>query len=348
MNNLDSVINFQPVVDQVQLRNPAVTDQADVPVEISVVIPTYRAQECLLALHERLTSALKSLTDNYEIIFVEDCGPDQSWLVLTELAERDEKVLAYKLSKNFGQQMAITAGLAKANGDWTVVMDCDLQDPPELIEKLYSTAKTGFDIVFASRKQRATSPLRFFASKMYFAVLNLFQQTNTNGNYGSFTIISRKVRNAFLELSDVNRHYVMVLIWLGFESTEIEYEQADRFSGESSYNFYALLKLALEGVFFRTTILLKIIVCLGFLVSFIGVCFAIWAAVEYFIRGALPGWTSLTVSILLLSGMSLVSQGIVGLYVGEIFDQVKRRPLFIVAKECGAKVRSTSKREASR
>jgi glycosyltransferase involved in cell wall biosynthesis len=339
MSNADAVLNFQPGIDQLQRSEFVVDEKKPSSIEISVVIPTYRAEDCLVPLHKRLTDALSSLTDSYEIIFIEDCGPDQSWDVLTRIAKDDVNVSAYKLSKNFGQQMAITAGLSKATGNWVVVMDCDLQEPPEFIEKLYKTAQEGYDIVFASRKQRATSAGRRFASKLYFTALNVFQQTNTSGDYGAFTIISRKVRDAFLEFSDVNRHYVMILMWLGFDSTEIEYEQADRYSGESSYSLRSLVRLAIEGVFFRTTVLLKAIVCLGFVVSMIGVCFALWATIEYFTQGALPGWTSLTVAVLLLSGLSLVSQGIVGLYVGEIFDQVKRRPLFLIAKQCTSRKR---------
>jgi len=337
MSNAEAILDFQPGIGHVQKSDSILNEKKPSSIEISVVIPTYKAEDCLVALHKRLTDALSTLTDNYEIIFIEDCGPDQSWDVLTRIAKSDEKVSAYKLSKNFGQQVAITAGLSKSAGNWVVVMDCDLQDPPELIEKLYETAQKGFDIVFTSRKQRATSASRRFASRLYFTLLNVFQQTNTTGNYGAFTIISKKVRDAFMEFSDVNRHYVMILIWLGFDSTEIEYEQADRHSGESSYNLYSLLRLALEGVFFRTTVLLKGIVCLGFAVSLVGACFAIWAIAEYYMRGALPGWTSLTVTTLLLSGSILVSQGIVGLYVGEIFDQVKRRPLFLIAKQCTAR-----------
>ena len=311
MTNAEVVLDFQPGIEQLQKSSAVLDERKPSSCEISVVIPTYRAADCLNPLHQRLTDALEALTDSYEIIFIEDCGPDNSWAVLTQIAKQDEKVSAYKLSRNFGQQMAITAGLSKATGNWIVVMDCDLQDPPELIAELYATAQKGFDIVFASRKQRAATASRRLASKLYFGLLNASQQTNTSGKYGAFTIISSKVRNAFLEFSDVNRHYVMILLWLGFDTTEIEYEQADRFSGESSYTLYSLIRLAVEGVFFRTTVLLKSIVCLGFVVSLVGVLVALWAIAEYFMQGALPGWTSLTVTTLLLSGLSLVSQGIV-------------------------------------
>jgi dolichol-phosphate mannosyltransferase len=312
------------------------------PVEISVVVPTYKAEGCLRALHERLSATLVAMGKTYELIFVEDCGPDNSWSVLKSLADSDERVTAYKLSKNFGQQMAITAGLSRAEGNWIVVMDCDLQDPPELIEKLYAHAKLGHDIVFAKRKQRTHSQFRRFVSRFYFAIVNALSQTHAGGDYGAFTLISREVKESYLRFSDVNRHYLMILFWLGFETSEVEYEQEERYAGKSSYSLLSLLKLATEGVFFQTTILLKLIVLLGFLVSIAGVLIAVWAAAEYFLQGALPGWTSLTVLILLLGGISLTSHGIVGLYVGEIFDQVKQRPLFVIARAHGVKSRRES------
>ncbi len=328
-----SVIDFAPATLLADRDAAMTTRTGTQPVEISVVIPTYRAEGCLDALHKRLTESLQAIGKNYEIIFVEDCGPDNSWAVLKKMADADEHVLAFKLSRNFGQHMAITAGLSKARGNWTIVMDCDGQDPPELIGELYEKALTGHDIVFAKRKQRTHSQLRRLASKTYFALVNMFGVTNAGGHYGSFTIISHKVREAFLKFSDVNRHYLMILVWLGFDIADIEYEQAQRYSGESSYSLYALIRLAVEGVFFQTTSLLKAIVLLGFGVSLAGSILACWEVVEFFYRGAQPGWTSVTVITLLLGGVILISQGIVGLYVGEIFDQVKERPLFVIAQE---------------
>jgi polyisoprenyl-phosphate glycosyltransferase len=334
---VETTLNCQPssmADEQLRSSSPNTTSTS---IEISVVIPTYKARGCLSALHERLTTALTKIGKNHEIIFVEDGCPDDSWSKLKELADADEKVVAYKLSKNFGQQMAITAGLSKARGNWTVVMDCDLQDPPEVIERLYKRAKEGFDIVFAMRKQRTHSRMRLLASKLYFAVVNLFGQTQVGGKYGGFSIISREVKDAYLKFSDVNRHYQMILAWLGFEVSTVDYEQGDRYEGKSSYNLYALAKLAVQGVFFQTTILLKLIVFLGFLVSLIGLAIASWATFQYFTRGALPGWTSLTVLILLVGGAILICQGVLGLYVGEIFDQVKQRPLFVISREYGVK-----------
>lgn len=331
MQELTSVLDFEPpLIAENQRLQTTVSPAAP---DVSVVIPVYRAEDCLQALYERLVSTLDGLQIAYEIIFVEDCGPDNSWAMLENLASGDRRVRSIKLSRNFGQQMAITAGLERSRGQWIVVMDCDLQDPPEKISELYQRANQGFDIVLAKRVQRKNGMFRLVCNRVYFGMLNVFAQANITGQYGSFSIISRRVRDAFLQFSDRNRHYLMILFWLGFDVSDIEYEQADRFAGESSYTLKSLIKLAIEGVFFQTTVLLKFIVALGFLVSVAGVLLATWAIWSYFAIGALPGWTSVTVLTLLLGGAILVSQGIVGLYIGEIFDNVKQRPLYVVSKE---------------
>ena len=285
-------------------------------VELSVVIPAYGAADCLRPLHERLTRAIHSLGITYELVFVEDCSPDDSWSVLRSLADSDTNVRAFKLSRNFGQQMAITAGLSKSRGNWIVVMDCDLQDPPELIPQLYEKARSGFDIVLAKRCLRKHGWLRIAFNRMYYGTLNFFAQTSINGNYGSFSVISRPVRDAFLRFSDRNRHYLMILFWLGFKTCGVDYDQSERYAGKSSYTLASLVKHSIAGVFFQTTTLLKMIVGLGFCVSVAGAALAVWSIVSYIAHAAIPGWTSLCVLTLLLGGAILTCQGIVGLYVG--------------------------------
>ena len=307
------------------------------PVEVSVVIPTYGSAGCLPALYERLTGVLRRLTNSYEIIFVEDCSPDLSWEILKDLAERDAHVRAFKLSRNFGQHAAITAGLAQSRGNWVVVMDCDLQDPPEDIPRLYEAALKGHDIVLARRKQRQHPPLRLLFARLYFFLLNAFARAKFNGEYGSFSIISRKVVESYLSFSDRNRHYLLILFWLGFDVGEIEYQHGRRHAGSSSYSFARLIAHALQGIFFQTTILLRLIVFTGFAVSLSGGVLVLKIIADYLIHSALPGWTSLAVLILLIGGAILMALGVVGLYVGEIFEQVKDRPLFVIAREAGAK-----------
>jgi glycosyltransferase involved in cell wall biosynthesis len=299
-------------------------------VEVSVVIPVYRCVECIGALHERLTRTIRDLGVTYQIVFVDDRSPDEAWPLLADLARSDDAVQALRLSRNFGQQAAITAGLARSSGRWTVVMDCDLQDPPELIPRLYAKAQEGHDVVLARRKNRSHSVFRLLAARIYFAFLRIFLKTPIDSGFGAFSIVSSKARSAFLRVPDADRHYVPILLWIGFEQTSIEFEQEERYAGKSSYSLAALIRLALSGIFFQTASLLRWIIYLGFLFAFLGVCLAVYFVISYFWFEPYPGWTSLAVLILLTSGMIIASTGISGLYVGMIFKQVKNRPIFIV------------------
>lgn len=303
------------------------------PPEISVVIPVYKAEDCLHELHRRLTDVLSTLVSSYEIILVEDRGPDNSWQVLSSIAASDSHVKAYRLSRNFGQHAAITAGLKKCAGRWAVVMDCDLQDPPEFIPALYQKAQSGFEIVLARRKQKQYSLFRKLAASVYFSLLNRITGKAINGEYGSFSLISRRVIDAYLQVPDHNRHYLFILYWLGFDTTDIEYEHAARFSGESSYSFRRLLKHALEGLFFQTNTLLRWIVYMGFMFSLMGMLAVVYLVYRYFTHSVLSGWTSLAVLILTVGGVVLICLGMVGLYVGQVFEQVKGRPLYVIDDE---------------
>jgi polyisoprenyl-phosphate glycosyltransferase len=301
--------------------------------EISVVVPVYGCAGCLLELHNRLKRVLSSLTSRYEIIYVEDQSPDGAWPLLSRIALKDRRVKALKLSRNFGQHAAITAGLSKAEGKWTFVMDCDLQDPPEEIPRLYRKALEGFDIVLTKRKRKKFSFFRKITAHLYFSLLNLFTREKLEGDYGSFSLLSAKVRRAFLRLNDNDRHYLFIVRWLGFPTASLEYEHGQRFHGKSSYSLTALLVHAFNGIFFQTTVLLRWIVYLGLVVSLLGWILAFYFIYLYYFRSIPPGWTSLSVLILITGGFILMGTGVAGLYVGKIFDQVKGRPLFVVEKE---------------
>jgi polyisoprenyl-phosphate glycosyltransferase len=313
-------------------------------VEVSVVVPVYRCVECIGALHERLTQTLSDLGVSYEIVFVDDRSPDDAWSTLTEIARRDRAVRALRLSRNFGQQAAITAGLADSSGKWTVVMDCDLQDPPELIPRLYAKAQEGHDVVLARRKSRRHSVFRLLAARLYFGFLRMFLKTQIDSGFGAFSMISNKARSAFLSIPDADRHYVPILLWIGFEQASIEFEHAERYAGKSSYSPGSLMRLALSGIFFQTASLLRWIIYLGFFFAFFGVCLAIYFIVSYFWFEPYPGWTSLAVLILVSSGMIIASTGISGLYIGMIFKQVKNRPLFIVDEVAAGEPSPASRR----
>jgi dolichol-phosphate mannosyltransferase len=301
-------------------------------VELSVVVPVYGCRDCLRPLHQRLTTTLRAITSSYEIVLVDDCDRQGSWQVVAELAREDRAVKAFRLSRNFGQHAAITAGLAQSKGRWVVVMDCDLQDPPELIGELYRAAQAGNDVVLARRKRKRHSFFRRVAARLYFRLMKLLAKARLDGEFGSFSLISRKVVDALLRFQDQDRHYLFILNWLGFNTTAIEYEHAARHSGESSYTLRHLIRHALDGMFFQTTVLLRWIVYVGFWVSCAGFLLALYYVYMYLAHSIFPGFTSLAVLILLIGGFIIMSTGVAGLYIGKVFEQVKGRPLYVIDK----------------
>ncbi|MEK6277269.1 MAG: glycosyltransferase family 2 protein [Actinomycetota bacterium] len=303
-------------------------------VELSVVVPTYRCEDCLRALHRRLTASVAPLVASYELVFVDDRSPDDSWGLLRELASSDPHVRLLRLSRNFGQHAAITAGLAHSTGRWIVVTDCDLEDPPEEIPRLYAKAQEGYDIVFARRRLRRQSLFRRVAARTYRRLANFLARTDIDPDYTNLSIASRKVIDAFLGLRDVDRHYLLILLWLGFEHTTIDVDQDERYAGQSSYTFGELIRVAADGMFFQTTNLLRWIIYGGFVIAVLG-SLALGGLVAYgwFLRDPPPGWASLATLVMLLSGVIVISTGVTGLYVGKVFSQVKGRPLYVVDSE---------------
>jgi len=294
-------------------------------------VPAYGCRDCLPQLHERLTKQLQAITPDYEIVLVDDRSPDGSWSVLKAMATSDPHVKAIRLSRNFGQHNAITAGLAASQGEWTVVMDCDLQDPPEEIPALYDAARHGgYDLVLARRATRSHSWLRLLLARVYFKLLNTFMGTNIDGTYGTFSILGRKVVNAYLALGDRDRHYLFVLQWVGFERGSIEFEHAARAGGRSTYTLGRLIRHALSGVFFQTSNVLFYIVYLGFFLAAGGMLLALYLLYLVAVAHPPPGYTSVMVVMIIVSGFIIVSTGVTGLYIGRVFEQVKGRPLYVV------------------
>ena len=298
-------------------------------VEISVVVPVYGCADCVGALYTRLKDSLAGLGSS-ELVFIDDRSPDGAWEVLCELARRDPAVKAFRLSRNFGQHAAITAGLAQSTGRFTVVMDCDLQEPPEVIPALHRKALEGFDIVHTRRARRQQSMGRRIAGRAYFRLRNVLLDTATGTDHGTLSMLSRKVVDAFLSLRDKDREYLAVLDWLGYDHATVEFDHAPRHRGKSSYTLRGLARVAVDGLFFQTTILLRWIVLLGFLVAAAGGCLAAYYLFSYFTSDPLPGYTSLAVLLLVLAGFVIISMGVIGLYVGKVFEQVKGRPLYLI------------------
>jgi len=300
-------------------------------IHISVVIPVYGCPEALPELCTRLVNSLTVITPFFEIIMVNDACPKNSWQVINMLSLKDKRLKGLNLSKNFGQHYAITAGLDYANGDWIVVMDCDLQDQPEEIAKLYEKTKEGYDIVVGKRAARKDNFIREYFSKSFSKVFSFFtgiKYDNQTCNYG---IYSRKVIRNITRLREQNRNFGLFTIWVGFRRIEINIEHAARKYGKSSYSFKKQICLASDSLISYSNKLLELSVKSGIILACLSFMFGLWIIIRYlFWSITVSGWTSLIVSLYFLSGLILASIGIAGIYIGKIFNEVKGRPLYIV------------------
>lgn len=296
--------------------------------EISVVVAVYGCRQTVTELHERVRAAVEPFVDSWELVLVDDRSPDGAWEVIREVAG-NPCVRAIRLSRNFGQHAAITAGLAHSAGRFTVVMDCDLEEPPEEIPRLYAKAQEGFDVVHTRRRGRG-SLLRNIAGRAYFRLRNRFTGSSMGLDHGTLSILSRKVVDSFLTLRDRDREYLAALDWLGFSHATIDFDRRVRPGGRSAYTLPRLLRVASDGLFFQTTVLLRWIVMLGFAIALLGAGLAAYWVIVFLVDDPPSGFTSIAVLLLLLSGFLITSLGVVGLYVGKIFEQVKTRPLYLV------------------
>lgn len=298
--------------------------------DISVVIPVYGCPEALPELHRRLTETLQQLVKEYEIILVNDACPKGSWQEIEKLCQSDQHVIGIELSRNFGQIKALTAGLDRSQGNWVVVMDCDLQDRPEEIPNLYHKAQEGYDVVFARRQVRQDSPGKVFVSNCFYKVYSKATDVKYDPALCNFSISHRNVVNSYCNMRELHRAFVMYIQWLGFRQTAIDVEHDERFAGESGYNFKKRLQMAIEILTSQSDKLLKMMAGLGFIISLIAFLAVLWTIIQYFTMHIMPGWSSMIAATFLMGGLTIFSIGIVGIYVGNIFMEVKKRPLYVV------------------
>ncbi|SFQ22095.1 glycosyltransferase family 2 protein [Salibacterium halotolerans] len=311
---------------------------------LSVVTPVYGCGDCIMQLYNRLSETLESISWQYEIIMVEDSSPDQSWSVIQQLAARDKRVKGIKFAKNFGQHTAITAGLDEALGDWVVVMDCDLQDQPEEIPKLYAKAREGYDVVFARRRDREDTLLKRWESKLFYKVYDYFTESTSDPAIANFSISSRKVIENYRHLREQNRNFPLFIQWMGFETAAVDVEHQQRMSGTSSYNLSKLMNLAVDGIVSQSNKPLRLSIKFGFLLSTGAVLYGLYLMYQYFFMfEPVPGWTSIMVSIYFVGGLLFANLGILGLYMGKVFNEVKNRPLYIVQESVGFNEKNVEK-----
>ncbi len=300
-------------------------------IHISIITPIYGCSNSLPQLYNRLVKTLSTITNDFEIIMVNDASPDNAWENIKILAQEDKRVKGINFSRNFGQHRAITAGLDYAKGDWVVVMDCDLQDQPEEILKLYNKAQEGYDVVFGRRHQRKDSSFKRLGSKVFYKILDYFTESKIDNSIANFSIVSSNVVNQLRKLREQNRLYPLFVNWVGFKRTDIDIDHAQRKDGESSYTFKKLVDLAIDAIVSQSNKPLKLAIKFGFTLSVLSLVYTFWLVMRYLIFSIpIAGWTSMMVSIYFIGGLLFANMGILGLYIGKIFDETKNRPLYLI------------------
>ena len=301
---------------------------------LSVVVPVYMGRVFLRELYERVKKSAESAFPDFELILVNDASPDNAWPDIVALCQEDTRVKGINLSRNFGQHYAITAGLTHATGDWVVVMDCDLQDVPEEIPNLYKKASEGYDSVFAQRHDRQDSPFKRFQSWAFYKVFGYLTDTKLDHTIANFGIYRRTVIRAILSMHDNIRYFPTMSQWVGFRKAYLPVAHGERKAGTSSYSFFKLLRLASGNIIAFSDKPLKLFTYAGFFMSIVSLGIAIFYYSLYLTgKIEVQGYASLILSVWFLGGMLMSTLGILGIYLGKTFDQVKGRPTFVVAEK---------------
>jgi glycosyltransferase involved in cell wall biosynthesis len=299
---------------------------------ISVVSPVYGAEGIIQELVKQISASVETITSNFEIILIEDHSPDKSWIEMQSEAAKDRRVKVVKLSRNFGQHNAIAAALELAQGDYVVLMDCDLQHNPVYIPQLYSKILEGYDLVYTKTRTREHSFFKNLTARGYYKFLKLISDFDMDPNIGSYSMLSRKVVDAYNRYPDYKKAYLWALRWLGFKSAILPIEHHSRFAGQSAYSIRKLLKQALNVAVSNSDKLLYLAVYLGVFVSFFAFIGASYIFLRYLFSNVLAGWTSLIVCIMFFSGLILSCIGISAIYIANTFEQAKGRPRYVISE----------------
>ncbi|MFG6117337.1 glycosyltransferase family 2 protein [Halobacillus sp. MO56] len=300
---------------------------------ISVVVPIYGCEKCLNELYVRVNKTMSSIPMNYELILVNDASPDDAWPTIQQLHQKDPRVKGLNLSRNFGQHHAITAGLDYTQGDWVVVMDCDLQDQPEDIKKLYEKAYEGYDVVFGSRVERQDHPLKRVTSKLFYKVYDYLTERSSDHTIANFSISRKKVIESFRQMREQNRLFPLFIQWMGYKSTRIPVNHHQREHGKSSYNLKKLISLATDVIISQSNKPLRLSIQFGFTISLVSFLYGLYLIFKrLMLEHHVPGWTSVMVSIYFIGGLVFFNFGVLGLYIGKVFNETKGRPLYIISE----------------
>jgi dolichol-phosphate mannosyltransferase len=305
--------------------------------QISVVIPAYNEQENIPLLYERLVAALEGLGESFEIVVVNDGSRDRTLAILHELAARDQRFVAVDLARNFGHQIAISAGMAQARGQAVIIMDADLQDPPEVLGQFIARWREGFEVVYAIREKRKEGLLKRAAYSGFYRLLKRVAQIDIPLDAGDFCIMDRKVVDLLVRMPERNRFVRGIRSWVGFRQVGLAYERQARHAGRPKYTLTRLIYLALDGLISFSFLPLRLISIAGIVVSLLSTLIAAFYAVQKLTVGLNPpGFATIVVAIFFFAGVQLITLGVIGEYIGRIFEEVKNRPLYVIREVRGA------------
>jgi len=302
--------------------------------EISIVVPLYNEEKNIRLMYDRLVSSILKITSNFEIIYVNDGSNDNSFLELVKLSNEDERVKYINFSRNFGHQIAVTAGLDYSKGAAVVIIDGDLQDPPEVIPEMYAKHKEGFEVVYGQRlKRKGDNFFKKITAKYFYRILKKITSINIPLDTGDFRLIDRKIVNDLKNMPEQNKFLRGQIAWLGYRQTSVFFERDERKFGETGYPFSKMLKFALDGITGFSDVPLQFVTKTGIFISFISFLVILYAIFSHFIlERTITGWTSLIISSMFIGGVQLISVGIIGEYISRINKNVQNRPLYIVSE----------------
>jgi glycosyltransferase involved in cell wall biosynthesis len=303
-------------------------------IEISVIVPLYNEQEIIPELYRRLKSSIDSISSSYELIFINDGSKDSTHIRLFDLAKLDNRVKYINFSRNFGHQIAVTAGLDASKGKAVVIIDGDLQDPPELIPTMFNRHKEGYEVVYAKRiKRKGETFFKKITAKLFYRLLKSITSIDIPIDVGDFRLIDRKIVDYLKLMPEQNKFLRGQIAWLGFHQTFVEYERDSRKTGKTGYSLGKMIKFALDGITGFSDSPLKLVTKIGFFISFLAFAIILYALyAHYILLQTLTGWTSLIISSMFIGGIQLLSIGIIGEYISRINTNVRNRPLYIVEK----------------
>jgi dolichol-phosphate mannosyltransferase len=302
---------------------------------ISLVLPVYNESKNIRELYKRCCEVLKKY-QNLEIIFIDDGSTDNSFELITEIAQKNRKnIKVIRFSRNFGHQIAITAGIDYASGDVVIIMDSDFQDPPEIIPEMIKKWEEGYEIVYAKRRKRKDSLLKKLTAYLFYRLLQKMANLNIPVDVGDFRLMDKKVVNALRQMREHSRFMRGLTSWVGFKQTHVLFDRNERKYGKTSYSFIKMIKFAIDGITSFSYIPLRIATYFGFLSALLGIIGIIYSLYWriFLPERTISGWTTITIAVLFLGGMQLIILGIVGEYIGRIYTEIQNRPLYLISQK---------------